>query len=230
MDLNEGVRFVNEKYVKAFQEYGRSPKGVLWGGKYRQYIRFYELLKRFDLTADSTILDVGCGFADLFLFCREHLGVTPDYSGIDYCDEFIKTIAEEPVEKRNLMKGNFLTIENLPQYDFCVTSGIFNTFNYSDYDGDKDGAFLHSVVSKMFALCRIGISFNFVTDKVDFRNKGVTYYSPAEVLDFCYTLSRKVVYDNTCMPFEATVTVFKDDSYNEERVFHSFVQAHALEF
>lgn len=225
MEMDKKLEFVNEKFRDAFQKYGYSPKSLLWKTD-RQYIRFYELLKHFEITPTSSILDVGCGFGDLHKFCAEHLGVSPKYTGIDYCSDFIETVSREQREKCTFVEGNFLTATGLPSHDFCVTSGIFNGFNYDDYSGDTDDEFFRGIVEKMFSLCTVGISFNFVIDKVDFKKKGMTYYSPARVLDFCYTLSRNIVFDNTCMPFEATVTVFKDDSFNETRVLNSFMRAH----
>lgn len=224
MDLNKTVEIVNGKYLEAFHKYGYSPKSLLWGGELRQTIRFSELLKRFEITEETSILDVGCGFADLYKFCVQRLGVTPNYTGIDYCSEFIKTAESEKNEKCKLIEGNFLTVSNLDHFDYCVLSGIFNSFNDEGYGGgDAENEFLRRVVAKMFSLCKIGISFNFVTDKVDYKKKNVTYYSPAQILDFCYTLSRNILFDNTCMPFEATVTVFKDDSFDENRVFNAFM-------
>ena len=226
MGMEQKLEFVNEKFLNAFHQFGHSPKSLLWKTD-RQNMRFYELLKYFHIRDDSTILDVGCGFADLYKFCTKHLGVKPQYTGIDYCSEFIKTMRNEQPQKCIFVEGNFLTVSDLSAHDFCVASGIFNVFNYDNYSGDTDDKFLRSVVGKMFALCKVGVSFNFITDKVDFKKKGITYYSPARILDFCYSMSCNVIYDNTCMPFEATVTIFKDDSFNETRVFNSFMRNHA---
>ncbi len=226
MEMDKKLDFVNEKFRTAFRQYGYSPKSLLWKTD-RQYIRFYELLKRFEVTSDSSILDVGCGFGDLYKFCTKYFDVTPKYTGIDYCSEFIKTVRNKQTERCVFKEGDFLTTDDLSSHDFCVTSGIFNGFNCDDYGGDENYEFLRGIVTKMFTLCNVGISFNFVTDKVDFKKKGVTYYSPARILDFCYSMSRNIVFDNSCMPFEATVTIFKDDSFNERRVLNSFIRAHA---
>lgn len=226
MDIDQELALVNEKYLNAFRQYGRSSRSLLVGTD-RQNMRYYELLKHFRITSDSTILDVGCGFADLHKFCVNCFGVKPQYTGIDYCSEFIKTMRNEQPQKCIFVEGNFLTVSDLSAHDFCVASGIFNVFNYDNYSGDTDDKFLRSVVGKMFALCKVGVSFNFITDKVDFKKKGITYYSPARILDFCYSMSCNVIYDNSCMPFEATVTIFKDDSFNETRVFNSFMRNHA---
>lgn len=225
MEMDRKLLFMKEKYQKAFQEYGHSSRSLLVGTD-RQYMRFYELLKRFEINSNSSILDVGCGFGDLQKFCVNYYKVSPKYTGIDYCSEFVEAVNCEQRENCTFIVGDFLTVSDLPSHNFCVASGIFNVFN-DECSGDVDDEFLRSIVSKMFSLCTVGISFNFVTDKVDFKKKGITYHSPARVLDFCYSMSRNIVLDNTCMPFEATITVFKDDSFNETRVLNSFIRAHA---
>lgn len=230
MDFKEKVQFDYEKYSSAFKQYGYSPKSLLWskGGTDRRFIRYYELLKHFNLSAGQTLLDVGCGFADLYQFCNDYFGIQLNYTGVDYCKEFIETAQQKYSNQCTFIQGDFLSDHDLKTYDYCVTSGIFNLSD--GHDDDVEGGFLYSVVKKMFVLCNTAISFNFVTNKVDYKNDGVSYYSPAKLLDFCYSLSRNIVFDNTCMPFEATVTVFKDDSFGKSRVFNSFERYHNQEF
>lgn len=227
MDFKEKLQLDNEKYISAFRQYGRSPKSLLWGTD-RRNIRYYELLKQFDLSSESTLLDVGCGFADLYTFCNKYFSVTLNYTGIDYCIEFIRSIKEGGVSNYKLIQGEFLSVHDLKNYDYCVSSGIFNISNNDNKQEKYE--FLYNIVKKMFDLCNIAIAFNFVTDKVEYKKPGVSYYSPTKVLDFCYTLSRNIVFDNSCMPFEATITIFKDDSFTEERIFNLFKRNHIKEF
>lgn len=229
MNFSEKVRCDSEKYRLAFEKYGESPKSLLWGaGKAdRRKIRYYELLKHFNLSNRQALLDVGCGFGDLYQFCKDYFNINLDYTGIDYCTEFVETAKRRYSDQCTLIQGDFLGAEDLGQYDYCVTSGIFNISNSND--DNAESGYLYSVVRKMFESCSIAVSFNFVTDKVNYKNTGVSYYSPARILDFCYSLSRNIVFDNSCMPFEATVTVFKDDSFNKERVFKSFERNHPQE-
>lgn len=227
MNFKEKTELDNEKYISAFRKYGRSPKSLLWWTDKRN-IRYHELLKHLNLTSGATLLDVGCGFADLYKFCNDYLGIRLNYTGIDYCGEFIETVKNQLSDECALIQGDFLLAENLTNYDYCVATGIFNMCNGSS--DDVENGFLRSVVKKMFSICDVAISFNFVTDKVDYKNPEVSYYSPMKILDFCYGLSRNIVFDNSCMPFEATVTVFKDCSFDNSRVFNSFKKNYASEF
>lgn len=67
----------------------------------------------------------------------------------------------------------------------------------------------------LYDKCKQGVSFNFFTDKVQFKKEGTCYHSPAKLLDFAYSLSHNVYLDNGCMPFEATIAILKDNSRDQ---------------
>ena len=103
----------------------------------------------------------------------------------------------------------------LPSMDIrkgiAVSSGIFNhrlehTDSYS---------YIEAVLAKAFAMCREGLAFDFLSDKVDFRHEHTFHSSPERILGMAYALSRNVLLRNDYMPFEFSLFVFKDGSFSK---------------
>ena len=84
--LNESDK---KNYIKRYNErlnkFGYNSKTLGWKGGYRkQKKRFCELLKicAFSSKSVKSILDVGCGFGDLFRYISEHK-INVNYHGVD---------------------------------------------------------------------------------------------------------------------------------------------------
>lgn len=124
-------------------------------------------------------------------------------------------------------KFNFLT-DDLEKYefDYAVSSQTFNDL-YSDAENNMD--VIIDSIGRLFRHASKGVSFNFVTDRVQFRNEGVAYHSPIEILDFAYSLTNSVILDNSCMPYECTCILLKD-SASDSLVFDMFRDKHRKEF
>ena len=86
-------------------------------------------------------------------------------------------------------------------------------------------------MEKLFKQCRKGVSFNFFTDKGQFQRPGTAYHDPVEILRFAYTLSTNVILDNSCFPYECTLTILKDNACSENgMIFDRFLRIHQHEF
>jgi len=98
------------------------------------------------------------------------------------------------------------------KYDFALASGIFNRCmkNVDQY------GYVEEILKKALPMCRIGVAFDFLSDKVDFRNEINWHHSPERILEIAYRHSRNVVLRNDYMPFEFSVCVFADDSFDRE--------------
>lgn len=68
-----------------------------------------------------------------------------------------------------------------------------------------------------------GITFDFLSDKVDYQYEHTFHSSPERILGYVYSKSRNVILRNDYMPFEFSVFIFKDDSFkSEDTVFHRY--------
>ncbi|MBX9766197.1 MAG: class I SAM-dependent methyltransferase [Bdellovibrionales bacterium] len=225
---------MNEKRIKLyyqtkFAEFGVHPKSLGWN-KGKQNIRFFELTKHFDLTASKTLIDVGCGFGDFNGYLRQRDYRLNKYIGVDIIPEFI-TAAREKWSGQGVefIEGDYLQIPSL-NADYIIGSGIFG---HRLFDDDKDQyEFIRQTFKKSFSEAEIGISYDFLSDKTDYTTgSGDFHFSPSVILDMAYTFSRNVILDNSCMPFEFSVTLFKDASFRRESiVFNKFHKDHEDKF
>lgn len=198
-----------EKYREGYKKYGYSPKSLGWD-KGRQNVRFEVLLSFFKYKGKS-ILDIGCGFGDINQMLSQKTGNSYDYCGIDLVNELIN-------EGRSRYQGShikfitadFLEYPFIEKFDIIIASGIFN-HKFIKEDNDK---FTVKVLKKAFSLCTEGIAFDFLSDKVDYCHPHTYHNSPEKILGIAYKLSRNISLRNDYMPFEFSIFIGKDDSFN----------------
>ena len=97
-------------------------------------------------------------------------------------------------------------------FDFAISSGIFN----HKLDGNSNYEFLEDVIKNTLAICKDGLAFDFLSDKVDYPLEHTFHNSPEKVLSIAYKYSRNIILRNDYMPFEFSLFIFKDDSFQKE--------------
>lgn len=196
-----------QRYNERFDQFGYSPKSLGWA-KGKQDIRFDVLTSLYDFN-NKSVLDIGCGFGDLNKTLTRK-AEKYSYLGCDLCENLIeegKTI----FPNAEFVVGNILDIDFTNRIDWAVASGPFNhKFEKTDnYD------FIESVMKKAYDSVKDGFSFDFISDKVDYKENNLFYSSPEKLLSLAYKLSRNVVLRSDYMPFEFAIFVFKDDSFDK---------------
>lgn len=223
-----------QRYQKNFKAFGNS-EITLDMPSDRRNIRYYELIKNFDFyinkdfSADFSICDAGCGFGDINQYLEREGYTNYQYLGLDVVPEFVEecrknyTSPDRRFLHRNFMEDSLLDIE----FDYAVSSQAF-TIAYSETQ--ENYALIFKAVKNLFRQCRIGVSFNFFSDYVDFKKEGTAYHNPLKMLEFAYSLSRNVILDNSCLPYECTITIFKETNAADGMVFDRFRRIHQKEF
>jgi len=179
------------------------------------------------------MLDVGCGFGDINKYFAKNI-TNYTYHGIDLVEGMITTANDIYKEHSNISFscGDFLTdISDDQKYDYVIASGIFN-FQMHDVDNYTN---VEEILKKALSVCNSNgaASFDFQSDKADYyADNGVSFYnSPEKILSIAYKYSRNVVLSNLYMPFEFSLTVFKDDSFEKSNlVFTKFIADNKSEF
>lgn len=211
------VKNTQERYHKRLEEFGYSPKSLGWL-KGKQDIRFDILTSLYNFE-NKSILDIGCGFGDLNKILRQKASKY-SYLGLDLCENLIKVGKEQfPENYIEFSSGDFLQLEVNKHIDWAIESGIFNhkLSKLDNYD------FIRSVMEKTFKVAKDGFSFDFISDNVDYKDEHIFYASPEKILSFAYELSRNVVLRSDYMPFEFSIFIFKDDSFEKgDTVFNRY--------
>ncbi|KYG81139.1 class I SAM-dependent methyltransferase [Roseivirga echinicomitans] len=198
---------VIKQYQEAFDKYGNSEKSVFWP-KGRQKERF-DALTRSIVKKKFSILDFGCGLGHMF----DYLNATHDgnfsYHGVDVVDSFIVQ------NKITFPNTDFQLIQDYSEiqksFDYVLISGVFNISYFEDLEKHKNLVF--EILEGLFSKANVYLSVNFMSDQVDFIQEGAYHQNINELLRFVSEkLSKRYVLDCSYMPYEFTITIFKDQT------------------
>jgi SAM-dependent methyltransferase len=210
---------MNEYYKDLYDRHGDSSKSLGWN-KGNQFLRFDQLTKDWDLN-NSSILDVGCGFGDFVSFLLEKKTSNFHYLGVDLSEDFIrKANTNHRSKKITFIKGDFLNTAINSEIDYAVASGTFN-FKIEGLDGYE---YIYNSMKKMFKLSKKAISIDFLSERVDYFHDHNFNSDPMKILEMAYSLSKRVVLNNSIFPFEFAITIFKDDTFKDDEMIFSKYQ------
>lgn len=178
----DNIELQTKHYKERLISYGPSLEALGWHSKISQDIRFDILSSIGDLNGHN-VLDVGCGFGDLYGYLREESIMPRDYLGIDLVEGMIKE-ADKRYPEADFEVSSILD-PVIGYYDYVLASGIFGLKSLT-WD-----SYVQSMLNRMFEICRIGVGANFllaggVEDPVSH------YADPNVMVDLAREISPKV--------------------------------------
>lgn len=201
---------LKELYRTRWLRHGLSPQSLGWT-KGKQDTRFDVLLSGLPCEGRS-FLDVGCGFGDLNITLRQHASHY-EYLGLDLMPEFLNE-GRQLYGNENVafILGDFLSTDLTRSFSYVLASGIF-AYELSEID---NYTYIEQMLGKMFAISTEAVSVDFLSDRVNFSRDHTFYANPSRILEIAFRLTRNVRLRHDYMPFEFTVTLFKDDTFLEQ--------------
>jgi len=197
---------IAQHYRDALAANGDTPAAVLWP-KGRQDLRF-DALTRHLPPEDFSLLDYGCGLAHLRTYLDRRFNRFR-YTGTDMLPEFIALARAKHPDAYFALAASPAEISG--EHDHIVMSGVFNMLYVDDAEAHK--RVVWEALETLFARARKTMAVNFMTDQVDFRQPGAFHLDPRELVEFARKrLSRRLLIDQSYMPFEYTMVVWKDDA------------------
>jgi len=205
-------------YSNLLQKHGFDPRSVGWGDrKGKQSLRF-EILCQIGKIHGGSLLDVGCGFGDLYGYLK-YKKIQVKYLGVDINPELIeigkKIYPKASLETRDIEQKPFQR-----KFEWVMASGI--TSHGSTYPH------LRKVIKEMFRICSKGVAMNFVSNRVDYKTKGLFYSSPEKILAISKSLSNRIVLRHDYMPFEFTLYIFKNTKKTSNLIFQEYIKNKGL--
>jgi SAM-dependent methyltransferase len=194
---------MKEVYLNALLKHGPTQK-ALGCIKNRQSYRFSALCNY--LEDNSSVLDYGCGFGDLKSFITQNNFSNIEYSGLDLVSEFVEIATKNhPGVSFKLHEVQEPVID---KYDFIVCSGVFN-FKYLD-DDMAHSKLVFDRIKNLFNCTNNVLSIDFQSNFVDFKQPSSYHQDLSTLASFITNkLGRRFIIDNSYMPYEFTVHIFK---------------------
>ena len=184
------------------QEHGAGSVAALgWSSPEGQQARFAALARIADLTSCS-VLDVGCGHADLYPFLQQRFaGVR--YCGIEQLPELLDVAQARYGTDRHvtLGQGDFLRA-SLPPADYVLACGALSYQH-------RNPEFICQAIEKLYDASRLGLGFNLL-GRTPGPNGLLMAYEPAAILRFCQGLAPRVVLLEDYWPDDFTVFMYRD--------------------
>lgn len=198
------TRRIADFYDRRVTRLGAQPRALDWGSRASQWTRF-KVLTQIDDLAGSSVLDVGCGVADLYDYLRSR-DVPIDYTGYDMAPAMVAA-ARRRLPNVDIQMRDIVTEEvPEPQFDFVVASGLFSLRRTQPYD------YVAATVHRMYTLCRRGIAMNSLSSRSDGRTTiedGRFLAAPERVLNICFEVTPKVTLRHDYLPHDFTVYLYK---------------------
>ncbi|MCA8939195.1 MAG: class I SAM-dependent methyltransferase [Planctomycetes bacterium] len=190
-----------EYYERTYQEHGEDLQTLMWSSPATQEERFASLLGAADLSGCS-VLDVGCGFADLKPFLEKHFkGVC--YTGLELMPD-IAAVARKRQPGAEILEGTLDEIPSGRSWDWVVESGVFN-MHWATFD------VIESSLRKMFALAKRGVAGNFLScHSTRPPNVEAAYYDPSDFVALAAKLTRRFSLVHDYRDNDFALYLFKD--------------------
>jgi SAM-dependent methyltransferase len=162
-------------YAECLETHGATAEGLHFHSAHTQLERFRVLRTLLpESLASVTLLDVGCGFGDLYRFL-EQAGEPPGrYIGVDIHERMVETARERTGAEILLIDA---VTDPLPEADYTVCSGAMNTLTLDE---------TKQFIERCFAASRTGFVFNLLHGH-DWSHT-YNYRKPAEIEEWAAEL------------------------------------------
>jgi SAM-dependent methyltransferase len=196
---------IGQHYRGLLAKYGDSPQAAQYSSQSSQERRF-EILSSIGDLHNKKILDFGCGTGQLGCFLANQ-GIEFQYFGTDIVSEFLILCREKFPEGRF---EEFSAFSHL-KFDYIFVSGVFNNLRLDN------SQFYQDTIKQLFSMCNIGLSFNMMSNYVDYKDPGLFYEYPENIFRFLkrevtpfVTLRNDYEVKPGVVPFDFTVYAYKN--------------------
>jgi len=200
-------RAVVERYAGRYREHGYDPLTLGWT-KGREFVRYAAAIEAIGEPFDS-LLDVGCGFGDLYAFLSGR-GWRGRYLGIDVVPELL----DEARRRHSGTAAEFRLADITgdfagPVFDAAVAIGVFNHVTQQPHM-----EFIGEALDAMRRWTRTAVAADFLSASAELRHPNCAYASAAEIAALAQARSKRFTVNHGYMPFEFNLVIWRDDSFD----------------
>ena len=200
-------------YESCLHKYGDSHLGVDWPKAEDVNKRYSVMLDiiRFDIvtTPNPSILDFGCGTAQLLNYINESGTKQLRYSGLDISEKYVE------LSRSKFPTNLFYCLDileeaghRLPNFDYVVMNGVFTEKRELSFE--EMWEYLCKMVFKIFGISNRGIAFNVMSKAVEWERDDLFHLPTDLLIDFLTkNLTRNFIIRNDYGLYEYTVYIYK---------------------
>jgi SAM-dependent methyltransferase len=190
-----------KSYQNSFAEHGESPLALQWSNYKAVAIRYQQLVA--DLHFENkSILDAGCGMGDVLPYIYSK-STNFSYLGVDITPEFIE-IARKRYVGDTFEVLNPFDSEVVQKYDIVICSGVMNMKTPGWETRRK------AMIERLFSYANEALVFNMAGwMRESSEGKTIGYANIPDVLDFCSSLTHKIILRNQYSAKDFTVVMYK---------------------
>lgn len=177
------------RYSERYNRLGVVPQALGWGRKEDQIERFNSLIKNIDFN-NKRVLDIGCGFADFYVFLLEH-DIKCKYVGIDIIPEFVEYCKKQFPECEFYQKNVLLDRDSIDRADIVISLGTLN-FKLGTVDNIE---YTKEFMENSYSLANEMLVLDFLSTKLTSnypKEEFVYYHSPNIIVDMAFDLSDNI--------------------------------------
>lgn len=192
---------INSFHDMRIKQFGAGTSEALgWQSEHSQTARFAMLAGIGDMNGRS-VLDIGCGHGDLSAYLRKRYTLL-NYRGIDLLETFVAIAANNYVQipATSFYLGDCYKAD-LVKADYVLASG---SLSYHTAEADQ----IYKIITKLFNTCVIAFGFNLLS-KIDTQGGILMTYEPESILQYCLTLTEKVILHNNYLEGDYTIWMYK---------------------
>ena len=214
--LEEISKSMIERYSNRYNKMGYDVKTLGWGSSEQQEFRFRQAINSINFDQPKSILDIGCGFGDLFALLLADKKPIKKFIGWDINPDLIGEAtniwqsAEVPNEFSVVNLANHICKKPLADIGFMF--GVLNLNFKDDFDNyTYSKLFIENAFSAIKEVLVVDFLSTHVTSdypKEDF----VFYHDPIKILEYAFTLTSNVVLKHNYAPIpqkEFTLFLYK---------------------
>jgi hypothetical protein len=191
-----------QPYARAVKRHGPDFRALLWASRRTQEQRFEALAKLADPTG-LTVLDLGCGRADLLDFFIARDTRPRRYIGMEGVRELANAAEDKQSPSAKIICGDFVRQPSLMNVraDIIYCSGALNTIDNDEF---------YVTIAHAFTAAGRGLVFNFLSSTLLAGVNYLRWHEPRRVVRFARTLTHNVEQHDGYINGDCTIAMWKE--------------------
>ena len=191
-----------QPYSRAVKRHGADFRALLWASRRTQELRFEALAHVADPTG-LTVLDLGCGRADLLDFFNARGTPPRKYVGLEGVRELAEAAENKHAPDSRIIIADFVREPRRMQVgaDVVYCSGALNTIESNDF---------YLTIRNAFAAAKRAFVFNFLSSSLLAGTNYLRWHPTRDVMKFCRTLSGDVRKHEGYIEGDCTIGMWKE--------------------